>query len=250
MGRYQTRGRMLTLCLCMALAIALPWACVAERSGDFDYIRLEGGGAEITGWSGADTVIEIPAELGGEPVISIGANAFAGCELAEQVILPEGVEALGDGAFADCYSLESVSIPASVARVGENPFAGCESIRKLDLADGQAYLAMVNGVLFGDNGRRLIFCPRTLPMERYVAPEGTERIDERAFSYCNRLLSVTLPDTVTEIGADAFERRANLTLVVGRGSYGEQYAKDNDIKYTYPDADEWLAIDGSEEMGS
>ena len=78
-------------------------------------------------------------------------------------------------------------------------------------------------------------------MERYVMPEGVETIDARAFSFCTKLLSVTLPDSVTAIGEDAFEGHVNLTLVVGRGTYGEQYAKQNDMKYTYPDAANWLA---------
>ena len=78
-------------------------------------------------------------------------------------------------------------------------------------------------------------------MERYVMPEGVEAIDAKAFSFCTKLLSVALPDGVSDIGADAFEGHVNLTLVVGRGSRGEQYAKGNDIKYTYPDAADWLA---------
>lgn len=242
MGQFRWRKRGRKLCLCAALILALTsLGALAEESGAFTWARLEGGGAEVTGWSGEDTVIEVPAEIGGERVVSIGANAFAGSELVERITLPEGLAALGDGAFADCYSLEAIRVPASVARVGENPFAGCESLRRLELAEGQSDLLTINGVLFGDGGRRLIFCPRALPLERYVIPEGTERVDARAFSYCNRLLSVTVPDSVTEIGRDAFEGRANLTLVVGRESFGEAYASANDIKYTYPDSDEWLS---------
>lgn len=237
--RWYRRGR--KLCLCAALMLALTGlGASAETSGAFEYARVEGG-VEITGWSGEGTAIEVPDDIGGERVVSIGANAFAGSELAERITLPEGLTALGDRAFADCYSLEAIRVPASVAQVGVNPFAGCESLRRLELAEGQGALMTINGVLFGDGGSRLIFCPRTLPMERYVIPEGTRRVDARAFSYCNRLLSVTVPDSVTEIGPDAFEGRANLTLVVGRESCGEAYARANDIKYTYPDSDEWLS---------
>ena len=31
-----------------------------------------------------------------------------------------------------------------------------------------------------------------------------------------------------------------LTLTVPRNSYAEQYCKDNSLKYTYPDALDWL----------
>lgn len=241
MGRRNGRCMMDILCMCAALMLALAIPGMADQSGDFTYTRLDGGGLEITGWTGEGTILEVPAEIDGMAVVSVADGAFAGHALVERADLPEGLEALGDGAFADCYSLEEVRIPSTVARVGQNPFAGCENLKKMDLAEGQACLSLVNGVLFGDEGRRLIFCPRILPMERCVVPEGTERIDARAFSYCSKLLSVTLPDSVTDIGAEAFEGRVNLTLVVGRGSCGEAYAKQNDIKFTYPDAAEWLA---------
>ena len=239
MGRLHHPVR--AVCLCAALLLAMIPTGLAGQAGDFTCVPLDGATAELTGWTGEGTALEIPSEIDGLRVSVIGDNAFAGCEHIEIVDIPEGIEALGDGAFADCHSLEEVRIPASVSRVGQNPFAGCENIIKLSLAEGQTTLALINGVLFGEEGRRLIFCPRMLPMERYVAPEGVEAIDARAFSFCTRLLSVTLPDSVTQIGDDAFEGHVNLTLVVGRGSYGEQYAKANDIKYTYPDAADWLA---------
>ena len=246
MGRLRGRVGVRMLCLCAALILAGLAGC-AEG---FTCVPVPTGGVEITGWSGDENELSVPPEIDGERVAAIGARAFAGCRALERVILPEGLERLGDGAFADCPGLEEISVPASVVRVGENPFAGCESLKKLALADGGPYLEMINGVLFGDGGRRLICCPRTLPMERYVAPEGTERIDPRAFSGCNRLLSVELPDSVADIGADAFEGRANLTLIVGRGSFAERYARKNGLKYNYTDAAEWLADDQSEEMGS
>lgn len=239
MGRLMRPGW--TLCLCAMLMLALTAAGLTEPAGDFTYAPLDDGTAEITGWTGEGTALEIPSEIDGMSVTAIGANAFAGQALIESVRIPEGVAVLGDGAFADCHSLDEVHIAASVAQVGQNPFAGCENVRKLNLSEGQAYLSMINGVLFGDEGRRLIYCPRMLPMERYVMPEGVEAIDARAFSFCTKLLSVALPDSVTQIGNDAFEGHVNLTLVVGRDSYAEQYARENDIKYTYPDAADWLA---------
>lgn len=240
MGRYAWLGIIRVAGLCLAMAVALSVGGLAE-AGDFSYVALSDGTAEITGWRGGGTEIEIPSEIDGRAVTSIGDGAFAGSEALERVALPDGVTRLGDGAFADCYSLEEIDIPASVTAVGENPFAGCENMRIMNIAEGSGALMTINGVLFSDGGERLVFCPRLLPMERYVAPEGIRSIDARAFSYCNRLLSVSLPDSVTRIGTDAFEARANLTLVVGRGSYGEAYARENDLKYTYPDAADWLA---------
>lgn len=37
-----------------------------------------------------------------------------------------------------------------------------------------------------------------------IIPEGTQKIEECAFFGCNRLTSVVIPDSVTEIGKWAF----------------------------------------------
>ena len=72
-------------------------------------------------------------------------------------------------------------------------------------------------------------------------PECLTSIGDSAFSYCNALTSVTLPDSLTFIGEGAFEDCPDdLTLIVSRDSYACQYAIDNGLTYTYPDANDWL----------
>ncbi len=60
------------------------------------------------------------------------------------------------------------------------------------------------------------------------------------FAICKSLTSIEIPESVTEIGEDAFYGCDSLTLIVEKDSYAAQYAKENDIPYTYPDANDWL----------
>ena len=71
-------------------------------------------------------------------------------------------------------------------------------------------------------------------------PDGLTAIGEGAFNRCGALSSLTIPDSVTEIGKDAFEKGSNLQLTVSRGSCATQYAEENNIPFTYPDANDWL----------
>ena len=59
---------------------------------------------------------------------------------------------------------------------------------------------------------------------------------------CSILNSITIPESVTEIGSKVFYTayNPNLTLTVLRNSYAAEYAKANNIPYTYPNANDWL----------
>ena len=71
-------------------------------------------------------------------------------------------------------------------------------------------------------------------------PDSVTSIENEVFSNCESLTSVTLPDSVTSIGGWAFKDCDQLTLTVSRDSYSEEFAIENDILYTYPDATDWL----------
>ena len=58
-------------------------------------------------------------------------------------------------------------------------------------------------------------------------------IGPSAFAGCGSLTRVVLPESVTSIGKGAFERCGSLTVTVPRGSYAEQYCRENEVNYTY-----------------
>ena len=69
-------------------------------------------------------------------------------------------------------------------------------------------------------------------------PDSVTTIGNHAFSSCANLTSIDIPNTVTTIGDSAFRFCDKLTLTVDRDSYAMQYAIDNDLSYTYPDAND------------
>ena len=87
-------------------------------------------GLKITGYSGTDTDVVIPAEIAGAPVTSIGDRAFYGAGLTS-VTIPASVTSIGDYAFCTCTSLPSVTIPASVTSIGKSSFLCCTSLTEV-----------------------------------------------------------------------------------------------------------------------
>ena len=87
---------------------------------------LEDGKATITGFTGDDEHIVIPAKIDGIEVYKIASNAFEDYGI-KSVIISEGVEVIDWFAFYKCSSLESITIPASVRRIGHSAFEGAST---------------------------------------------------------------------------------------------------------------------------
>ena len=139
-----------------------------------------------------------------DSVTSIGNIAFSFCTSLTSITIPDSVTSIGDGAFYACYSLTSITIPDSVTSIGDWAFSSCTSLTSITIPDSVTFI--------GDS----------------------------AFDFCESLTSVSIPDSVTFIGDNAFSGCPNLTLTVPRSSYAAEYAKTNNIPYTYPDANDWL----------
>lgn len=68
-----------------------------------------------------------------------------------------------------------------------------------------------------------------ISVERVVIPDGVISIGERAFEDCQMLNEVVIPNSVTSIGEHAFDGCRYISIRVHKGSYAEQYAKENKI---------------------
>ena len=65
------------------------------ESGDYSYVLLKDGTAEITGYRGKAPSLSIQSRLDGYTVTSIGDRAFYECRHLTSVIIPESVTSIG-----------------------------------------------------------------------------------------------------------------------------------------------------------
>ena len=120
-------------------------------------------------------------------VTSIGDCAFYSCRgLIGALTIPNSVTSIGEAAFGGCSGLTSVTIPNSVTSIGKFAFLNCSGISE----------PLYNANCFA-------YFPCGYATE-YVIPEGIRQIVGGAFSGCSELISVTIPNSVTSIGNDAF----------------------------------------------
>lgn len=182
--------------------------------GDFEYRYLQRlGGMEITKYIGTDTVVAIPAEIEGKPVVSV--NGFSKTKVTS-VTIPDGVKEIGIEAFSWCTELTTVEVPDSVTRICNCAFFQCKKLQSVRIPDG---VTTIETAAFSN-------CEKLTSIN---IPNGVTEIKQNAFSGCYALKSIEIPDSVTSIGLNAFASCFGLKSITIPGSVTriEQFAFQN-----------------------
>ena len=155
-----------------------------------------------------------------ESVREIGDNAFYYCMWLDSVTIPEGVVKLGKTCFYSCISLETVYIPStldfSLTDGGiQAVFCGVDNApERIEISPGHAEYKSVDGVVYSQDGKRLILCPGGREDSNYKIENGTEVIAERAFYDCKKIKGVDIPESVLIIEKEAFYNAVGLDDIV------------------------------------
>ncbi len=194
---------------------------IHHTSGNFKYTILEDGTAEISDYTGADSVVDIPSTLDYFTVSSIGSEAFIYDTHITEVTIPDTVKIIGFEAFCGCSNLSIINIPDSIETVTASSFKYTDYYYdETNWENGVLYLDYL--LLFANAditsctvkpGTRVIasaaFTERHL-LESVELPEGLEIIEWLAFHDCIELREITLPSSIKRIGNNAFADCINL----------------------------------------
>ena len=155
----------------------------------------------------------------------IGREAFEGCTSLTSVTIPNSVTEIGEGVFEGCTSLTSLTIPNSVRYIGWEAFEGCTSLTSVTIPNSVTEIghrafegtALYNNPANWENGALYVndclIEVDTSFVGNYAIKRNTRLIANGAFYACTSLTSVTIPNSVTEIGYMAFEGCTSLTSV-------------------------------------
>ncbi len=215
---------LLSIVLICAFMFAIPSKKVmADTYGDYEYVVMDDNTVKITGYSGSASSLEIPAEINGMPVISIGYRAFSFCESITSITIPDSVTSIGISAFAYCPLLVSVLIPDSVTSIGNLAFSRCESLDNITIPD--SITSIKSGTFATCVSLTSITIPNSvtsiesyafsncLGLKNITIPDSVTSIGDYAFEHCKSLISITIPDSVTSIGNLAFSRCESLDSI-------------------------------------
>ncbi len=116
---------------------------------DFEYEGQQG--LSLTGYSGGDADVYVPAEIDGKPVLKlgdglfrgnlnvnsvtlstnvkvIGTETFMGAEKMVCIVTNESLAEIGDRAFSGCANFNSIVLYDAVTKIGADAFSGCENV--------------------------------------------------------------------------------------------------------------------------
>ena len=141
-------------------------------------------------------------------------------DISGAYIIKEGTRLLAEWAFANCSALTSITIPNSVKSIGDDAFAYCSGLTSVvwnaeNYADFPSYSyapfygrrSQITSFTFGDSVKHIpaYMCYEMDNLTSITIPNSVTDIGEEAFMGCESLTSITCEATTPPVlGYDAF----------------------------------------------
>lgn len=124
-------------------------------------------------------------------------------ESITDLIIPETVEGkiIEIVSLSDLPALTSISIPSGVSKIY---IKNCPNITSYFVDLNNESYCTINGVIYDKNLKILYFYPVGNSDEEFALPDGITKIEDKAFKNCTKLKEISFPESLTEIGAEAF----------------------------------------------
>ena len=179
----------------------------------------------------------------GNSVQTIGQEAFSDCDALTSVTIPDSVISIGERAFYSCIRLRSITLGKNLFIIGSSAFSGCYSLVEVYNLSDALYISVGSndngyvgyyalgvhtsksspsfirveddGFIFYERGYTRYLLGYVGNETEITLPESCGGKDYEVYKYafydCDKLTSITISESVREIGDYAFSGCDNLT---------------------------------------
>lgn len=160
---------------------------IDESAGEFEYVVYKDG-IELTRYNGNASSVNVPEKIDGKQVLRLGNSVFENCKWLTTVTLPNGLTSIGNKTFRST-TLTHIIFPNSIEEIGEEAFA----------------YSAVTEMVFPPSIKVLpkSVCANCKKLKTVIIM-GAVEIGEYAFSFCDAITRLVLPETVVNIKNAAF----------------------------------------------
>lgn len=159
-------------------------------------------------------------------IIAIGNYTFYGCTAMTSAELPNSLLSIGEYAFQGCNRLTSMTIPESLSSLGKSPFYNCTRLTSVVFNARSCTSASYSNAVFSNCSNLISFtfgdevelipdalCYNLTGLTSVSIPNSVTTIGRNAFYNCTGLMSMAIPNSVTTIGQSAFSYCSGMTSV-------------------------------------
>ena len=145
-------------------------------------------------------------------VTEIAEWAFGDCNDISGIKLPNSLTSIKQYAFWFCSKIEELNIPKNVSNIDDEAIVGGDALKSINVAAGNRWYRSIDGVLYNYDLTKLILCPAA--KTSLTIPDTVTEIG-RAFTL-SRIENLVIPDSVKILNNSAFEVSELKTIVLSK----------------------------------
>lgn len=183
------------------------------------YDTLEDGTYCISGYTGDDVDVFVPAQYNDIDVTVIGESAFKDSDI-QSISGGENIHTIDSNAFYDCFMLQKFNIEGDIISIYDYAFANCKKLEKIKFSNELELL--YHNCFMGCESIKEIYFPEGIEeiydgafkdcrsLKTVVFSETIKDIRDSAFAGCISLDTIKIPDTVRSVGQNVFDTNVKI----------------------------------------
>lgn len=173
---------------------------------------------QLVGYEKSEKEIVLPESCQGSPY-DIGENAFEGRTELEKITIGDNVAIVGESAFNGCYNLKTMVIGKGIKKFSQGAFGSCQ--KTIDIYYAGTIEDWCSVTFDGSHIKGFNLYIDNEIVRNLEIPSTVEEIAESSFNYCQSIISITLPKSITKINYGTFWDCMNLETIYYNGTVEE-----------------------------